>query len=219
MKLNYNIVLFLLVGLLSQACDKEQDYGVIETPGAVFNGTTLDYIDSHKGTFDSLYKVMNRLGDLNDKLAGANITLFAPTNNSFKLAFYNLNKIRTERNQAPLYIKDVDSAQLDTLMSRYIIKGVFTTDTVSSVTDGVKLPTVKYDYVMRARYGKENASGFVEGGPQFLVFSDPKGSNFIDYWINTTTDAVNIKTDNGIVHVLSSNHDFGFNEFIERLNK
>lgn len=183
-----------------------------------FDGTALQYLQSQKDTYDSLLLVLNLLPGLKDSINNQQITLFAVTNPSFQVAVKNLNIARQDQHKAPLYLSNMDTEQLDTLMCRYIIRNISVTDDYKPFADGLLINSIKYNYPMHVQYKKLNASGFVEGGPQSLIYSDPKNSIFQKYWENATTDAVNIKTKNATINILSSSHDFGFNEFVKRIN-
>jgi len=50
-----------------------------------------------------------------------------------------------------------------------------------------------------------------------IDFSNTKGSKFVKFWSSTTTGSNNIETTNGIVHVVTPDHIFGFDEFVKRL--
>src|SRR5699024_3247240 len=103
------------------------------------------------------------------------------------------------------------------LITRYIIPGQYPTDSIIFI-DGRYFSSLKYGYQMQAQPIRVDASGLVNGGPSKLYFSDPKNSRYTRDWVRTTTQAVNIKTEDGIIQVLSGNHNFGFQEFVERMN-
>lgn len=201
------------------ACQKESIYHDYENTIKEFDGTALQYLQSQKNTFDSLLFVLDRLPHLKDSLSSRNVTLFAPTNQSFQAAIKNLNIERKAQGKTALYLKDCDLDELDVLTAKYILRGARTTDTYAPFTDGLNITSIKYEYQMHVQYNKLNASGFVGGGPQSIIFSDPKGSIFEKYWENANTNAVNIKTKNAIVNILAPLHDYGFNEFVIRVNK
>jgi hypothetical protein len=71
---------------------------------------------------------------------------------------------------------------------------------------------------MHVKYVKLSSSGYVSGGASSLNFSNPFGSVFIDDWITTTANAVNIRTNNATINILTPIHNFGFDEFTLRLN-
>ncbi len=201
------------------ACKKDSIYHDYENTIKEFDGTALQYLQAQNNTFDSLLVVLDRLPHLKDSLNNNSVTLFAPTNQSFQAAIKNLNIERKSNGKSPMYLQGCDVAELDTLTTRYILRGARTTDTYAPFADGVNLNSIKYDYPMHIQYNKLNASGFVGGGPQSIIFSDPKGSIFEKNWENASTNAVNIKTKNAIVNILAPLHDYGFNEFVTRVNR
>lgn len=214
---SFAVLLFALSALT--ACKKDSIYHDYENTIKEFDGTALQYLQSQKNTFDSLLLVLDRLPALKDSLSNQKITLFAATNQSFDAAIKNLNIQRLSEGKGKLSLKDCDLTELDTLTTRYILRGIRTTDSYAPFVDGLNIISIKYAYPMHVQYNKLNASGFVNGGPQSITYSDPKGSIFEKYWENSTTNAVNIKTKNGVVNILSPLHDYGFNEFVSRVNK
>lgn len=211
-------LLFICIVVFS-GCQKESIYHDYENTIKEYDGTALQYLQAQKNTFDSLLFVLNRLPDLKDSLSKNNITVFAPTNQSFQAAIKNLNIERKAQGKGLMYLKDCDVAELDILTTRYILRGTRTTESYAPFADGLNLISIKYAYPMHVQYNKLNASGFVGGGPQSIIFSDPKGSIFEKNWENANTNAVNIKTKNAIVNILAPLHDYGFNEFVIRVNK
>ncbi|MFD2921699.1 hypothetical protein ACFS6H_18410 [Terrimonas rubra] len=220
---------FVLLGsiamLCMQGCEKhsEQYYNYDEQL-SVFNGTTYDYL-VEKGGYDSLLLVIDRVTGLKEALQNDEVTLFAVQNNSFKLSLEALNLVRRTSNPArPAHtLSTLDSANLDTLASRYILTGLYDAES-ANLKDGAYIPSIKYGYVMNMKYERVNASGYQNGGPQRLYFGDTKTSKDgiippFDYWIVSPTQIVNVKTKNGYVHVLAAGHDFGFgDEFVKRMN-
>lgn len=201
------------------ACKKDSIYYDYENTIKEFDGTALQYLQAQQNTFDSLLLVLDRLPALKDSLTNRSVTLFAPTNQSFQAAIKNLNIERKAQGKGALYLKDCDLNELDILTTRYILRGAKTTDVYAPFADGLNINSIKYEYPMHVQYNKLNASGFVAGGPQSIIFSDPKGSIFERNWENANTNAVNIKTKNAIVNILAPLHDYGFNEFVIRVNK
>lgn len=203
-------------------CKKDDTWYNYDKETSVFNGNSYQYLQNGNGLFDSMLLVINRLSGLKDSLVKGKVTLFAVNNNSFDLAMKNLNLRRATMVPAlpPLTLATLDSTQLDTLTCRYILNGLYATDRVVDNADGILAPAIKYGYNMNLLYERINAAGYQGGGPQQMFFSDPKQTPFEVFWVTTKTQIVNVKTSNGIVHVLSSGHDFGFgNEFVERMNR
>ncbi|TWF35696.1 fasciclin domain-containing protein [Chitinophaga polysaccharea] len=210
-------VLILTIVLLTTACRKDGgDYSYSNTQRS-FPGNTYEYLKSNTGRFDSLLLVLDRL-HLSDTLKTGKYTLFAPTNTSFRFVLENLNAIRKSRQLPPVYLLQADVAQLDTMMTKYILRQVFNTNDMN-YADGISMYTVKYNYPMNGRRRTTNAEGLIGGGPSYLEYSDTRNSKYNRDWVTTTTQSVNLVTTTGIVHVLREDHAFGFDEFILRLNK
>lgn len=214
-----NFAFLLLAVLFAGACKKNEGAYRFENEVNVYEGNAYAYFKSQPGVYDSLVKVVDRLPWLKDTLnTQSDFTIFAVTNRSFVLALQNLNNLRTSRNKPKLGLATLNLEQLDTLTTRYMIKGKYTTDSLL-LADGVLLNTIRYNYEMHGEEKSANAYGFVKGGPKSIIYSDVKGSQYVVEWQRTTTQAVNIFSNNAVIHVLSPSHEFGFSEFTRRLNK
>jgi hypothetical protein len=113
----------------------------------------------------------------------------------------------------------MDSAILDTFFCRYILKEKVSSVDILSLTDGRLFVSTRYNYNMQLQLQRTNASGYQDGGPSTIIFSDPKNSVFVRNWIRVPTITVDIKTTNATVHLLSSGHDFGFGaDFVRLIN-
>ncbi|GGG91270.1 hypothetical protein GCM10007415_27330 [Parapedobacter pyrenivorans] len=201
--------------LLAGACAKDGGYYDPTSINKHFNGDTYAYLKSQPGVYDSLIQVIDRL-ELASTLRDSNITLFALTNESFQLAINNLNNIRFLADKPSEYLSTINYEHLDTMLTQYIIRGKYPTDSML-LQDGVGLTAVRYGYPMHAKLAHTTSSGFREGGPATIDFSDTKRSQFRRNWITTTTGSINVETDNAFVHVVNSDHVFGFDDFISRL--
>jgi len=212
-KISINLLVwFGITIVIASSCKKQSEYYKYENKIQDYNGNAYDYILSQNNVYDSLILVLDRLEPLKDTLKNKNVTFFAITNKSFDNAIKDLNIKRAISNKSPLYLKDIDLLSLDTLMCRYIIKGSLKTDSVQKLVDGLFIQSLKYNYQMHTQYRSLNASGFVNGGQQQLVFTDPNESIFERYWESIPTNSVNISTNNSIIHVLAPDHNFGFNK-------
>ncbi len=207
----------LFFGFLLTSCNKADGYYDFQNQENLFPGNTIAYFESKPEVYDSLMHVLAFFPELKNQLSTDSLTVFAPTNASFRSAISNFNLIRKSQKKQPLYINDLNKLQLDTLLSKYIVKGVVTTESMSFV-DGLFVNTLNYQQPMHAQRVKQEASGLVDGGLVTVYYSDTKGSNFTTYWTRSATQAVNIKTQNGVVHILANGHEFGFGEFLTRFN-
>ncbi|MGK6351268.1 discoidin domain-containing protein [Parapedobacter sp. DT-150] len=215
MKKLINYCYLLLFGLLIGACSKDGGYYQPEVINKRFDGDTYAYLKSKTGVYDSLIQVIDRLG-LEATLRDSDITLFALTNESFQLAIANLNNVRFLADRPSEYLSTIDYEHLDTMLTQYIIRGKYPTDSML-LQDGISLTAVRYNYPMHAKLARTTSSGLRDGGPTTIDYSDTKQSQFRRNWITTTTGSINIETDNAFVHVINSDHVFGFGDFISRL--
>lgn len=227
-KLTAAALLSIAVAMLA-GCEKDTQQGTGKNDIVVYDGNTYDYLRSKPGVYDSLVKVIDRLG-LQSTLRDSNITLFAVPNQSFTTALLNLNSKRIRNNKPALDLSSIrfafsDSAEsishLDTMVSMYIIRGQYTGDSLN-FQDEVPLRGVRFGMPMNARLRVSNSSGFSSGGSQFLEFNYPhrdtsgKANLFKSKWAFSTTGAINIRTKNAIVHELTPDHVFGFDDFVFR---
>lgn len=220
LKLSTLNIIALAVFCLS-SCKKGNDYYYnYNDEASVYDGTILKYLESKPETYDSLLLVLDRFPSIRQALdSDETFTLFAPTNRSFEIAVDALNTTRALTNKQPLYLEDVPGNDLDSLVSRYIFESELDIDELKPFIDGLNIDSYKYGYRMHAQYNVLSASGLINGGQQQIIFSDVNNSIFQRYWQNINTSAVNIKTKNGVIHVLASGHDFGFNKFTSKFSQ
>ena len=211
----FSIVILLVFGVTS--CTKYDGYYDYQNSEKVFNGNSLTYLQSKPGVFDSVLLVLDRIPYLKTALEQEQVTLFAPTNSSFQSALSNLNLVRDNQKKPRLNIKTLKLSALDSLMNKYVAEGKVSTDSMLYI-DGLFVKTYKYDHPMHAQRQKENASGLIDGGIELLYFSDTKNNSFQTQWTRSTSQAVNILSTNGVVHVLSARHEFGFGDFLTKMN-
>lgn len=205
------VIVISLIG----ACSRDEGYYDPTISDKAFPSDVYDYLKSKPGVYDSLLKVVDRLG-LEGTLRDSDITLFALSNTSFQLALTNLNNLRKLNDRPSEYLSNINGEQLDTMLTQYIIRGKYLADSLAT-QDGLSLFGIKYGYPMHARLTKTSSSGYTDGGPTVIQFSDTKRSQFERNWISTTTGSINLEARNGIVHVVGSDHVFGFNDFVSRL--
>lgn len=209
-------VLSLCFGACKKSDSLYHDYvNTVQT----YNGSAYDYLKAQpKGTFDIFLSVVDKYPELIDALKNQKITLFVPVNKNFEVALKYLNEQRVAKGKSLIDLNNADPAQLLYMTCKYILKENKTTDNYKETIDGIDQTSIGINYPMHIKYVKLSSSGYVGGGPAQLVFSDPKGVIFTKYWINTTTDAVNIKTNNATINILTPLHNFGFDEFTVRLD-
>jgi len=233
--LNFNLR-FLVVGMVSAlmfqvGCKPEDGYTNSKPVDNVTNLTTYDYLKSKPGVYDSLLFLVDNLG-LKKTLEDSVITTFAPSNLSFQIAIKNLNEVRKAQGKPAVFLKDIisgvallprdvqkaraDKLHIDTMTSRYFIKKQFLSSDFS-VGDGQTIYSVRGDFPMHGQRLYADGQGWQNGGSEIIEFANTKRSVFVPNWSKTTTTSVNIKSKNGIVHLLRPDHVFGFDEFVKRL--
>ena len=206
----YTFLLMLGIILLSSCSKDKGDYGYINNT-VPYAGNSYEYLKSKPGLYDSLLFVIDRL-KLTDTLKNNKVTLFAVTNKSFQQVVEKLNIARKLRGKPAIYLKDIAPELLDSMVCRYIIRGHYLADSLTQ-TDGKMLTTIRYLYPMNGKLATANASGYKGGGPAVINYYFTKKSNFTKDWVLATADAINVRTANGIIHVLETTHPFGFGEF------
>ena len=223
----YNRILIVIVTavlIVSSAGCKKTDktyYNYTNTLGK-FNGNALEYLRSQPGVYDSMLLVISRVTGIADTISNENLTIFAITNKSFSIAIQNINQARQDSIPVmpPVSLSTLDSATLDTFFCRYLIPGQVLSDSLVNFTDGLVFPSVRYGYNMQMQFASTNASGFLNGGPKRIIFSDTRNSIFVRDWVRVNTATINIRTNNAIVNSLDPGHDFGFGDnFIRQVNK
>ncbi|PRD56166.1 discoidin domain-containing protein [Sphingobacterium gobiense] len=197
------------------SCAKDNGFYKHELHQVRFEGNTYEYLKSKPGVYDSLVKVIDRVG-LADALKTGDVTVFTPTNESFRLAIENLNSIRRRADKSPEFLSTIKYEHLDTMMSQYILDGRYTSDSLGQ-QDGRFFTDYRHGYQMHAKLRDSYSSGYIYGGPSVIEFTDPKRSQFVRNWVTTSTSSINIETNNGVVHALAPDHVFGFNDFVKRL--
>ncbi|EDM33980.1 putative ATP/GTP-binding protein [Pedobacter sp. BAL39] len=214
-KLHFYIVAMFFAAVVS-SCTKDGGAYDPTTIDKEFKGTTYEYLKSKPGIYDSLLKAIDRIG-AQSILTDSSVTLFAVTNPGFQVALTNLNNLYALSDKPAKSISTLSMEQLDTMVTQYIIRGRFDADTLRQQQDGLFMTSAKSGYPMHASLQKATASGSTGGGPEYILISDTKRSQFNRDWVGTTTSSINIKTRNGLVHVVTSDHVFGFDDFIKRL--
>ncbi|MGO4290543.1 hypothetical protein [Chitinophaga sp. RAB17] len=211
-------LLLLMAGIFFTGCQKDGGYKSYTKGVTQIDANMYDYLKSQVGVFDSMVVVIDRLG-LKRVMSNTQLTLFAVTNTSFKTAMRNLNVLREKEGLASLSLADLDQKNLDTLFCRYVVPGVYPTDSLVLYPDGRGINSIKYSREVNLQLYTQTASGYAGGGPAYIIYSDTKGSFYISKWIRANTMSMDTYLRNGVMHILAEDHEFGFNEFINRFNK
>lgn len=178
--------------------------------------------------------------------AEGEFTLFVPTDESVRNAIESLNLHRKSTDiEGKIYLKDIliepfnieDTtivtvleeehvsfsyrhfdyrAKLDSLVSKYFIEGNLTSDVVISEGGRLRVNSILNGSEMMVEAGRHDASGNVGTGLKHLNLIEANNSNQISNWTYSEAAQSDIKANNGTIHVISNNHQFGFNHFIEK---
>ena len=199
--------------LMVAGCRKNNEYRNMEPVRSVkMNSYEFIKQANQTGLYDTLIYLLDKTG-ISEKLKTSTNTFFAPQDFSISSAMDNLNFIRKKRGEAPNWTVDsVRTGVWDTLLNRYLISGIYSLDSLLR-GDGVDL-TNAYEYEMSAKAISTTASGISNGGSMVIQYSDKNNSRLIKFWVSTLTESANIKTTNGIVHMLEPKHVFGFSSFL-----
>jgi hypothetical protein len=204
-----------LLGMLwLGACEKSDEYRNAK-PVTEVSENIYEVLKGQQGLYDTLLIVIEKAG-LTDTLKEGNITFFAPQDQSIRTAMYNLNFSRLKYGFDDNWTLDsVPAVVWDTLLRRYMMDGVVRSDSLQ-YADGVNLTTLSYGFRMNGKAVTSNAGGIVKGGPLQLQYSDMNNSRFWRDWSTSNTRTIDLKTSNGLLHVLESQHVFGFSSFVAK---
>jgi hypothetical protein len=106
--------------------------------------------------------------------------------------------------------------QLDSILCRYIFDGLYSFDTIAANPRGVEPECYNYKLKMNIESFRQTSSGVINSGQKRIIYSDMNESKLTSDWLRSATLNIDIKTKNGIIHVLSTGHEFSFDDFIYR---
>lgn len=225
----YLCQIFILV-IFFASCAKDEYYNDGGLANAKYNGSVLQYLESKPIEFDSLVQVI-KIAGLEEMLSKQEITLFTPTDRDIKELIGtkdrgNLNGILYELGQDTIKTLDeIDPIIWRKYLERHIFKGK------NKLTD---YPQVDFGqitiYPGQNYYSINNSVSHIG-----VVFNDVNGVRYLGYrqlhisYIpdvsrpDQTTGRVRITTsdiqpDNGVVHILHPEVQFGFN-LVEMINE
>ena len=105
-------------------------------------------------------------------------------------------------------------ASLDTLLCRYMFDGVYDSKKVLENEGGMNIESYHYGYQMNLSSGRNHSEGLMGGGNRYFKISDTNNSVVVDNWAISPTLWNDIYTTDGVVHVLTLGHEFGFDNFV-----
>jgi hypothetical protein len=104
--------------------------------------------------------------------------------------------------------------QLDSLLCRYIFEGLFDFDVIAENFRGIEPGCYIYNIKMNIASEQQTASGILNSGRKRILFSDMNDAKVTGSWVRSIANSIDIHTQNGVIHVLSTGHEFGFDDFI-----
>ncbi|MET3876860.1 carbohydrate-binding protein [Chitinophaga sp. OAE865] len=204
--------LILLVITACFACEKGmQDYRNAK-PLSEVKVSTYDFLKQQGGLYDTLLLLIDRV-KLTDTLKNKQVTFFVPQDNSITTAIRNVNFARERLGDKGNWTLDsIPLTVWDSLLRRYMVRGLVTADSLR-YADGSDLESL-YGHEMNGKTASTNASGAVGAGTAVLQYSDKNDSRFTKDWSVALTQNVDIKSTNGLMHILETRHVFGFTSFV-----
>ena len=169
------------------------------------------------------------------------VTLFAVTDQSFRLAFDGLNRYREAYGKGkhlgledllidllPWWIRLCTKCPLNDNDTIYITRHYDYRHQLDSMLycylfDGrysmedvlnvgaTEVPCMSYGHLMRMEVGRGAASGAEEVGTRYMRLIETWDSKVTSTWVKAEVESFDIMANNGCVHVLSDGHEFGFN--------
>lgn len=204
------LILLAITGCF--ACRKGMEQYRNAKPVSEVAVSTYDFLKQQGALYDTLLQLVDRV-HLTDTLKNQQVTFFVPQDISIQTAMRNLNFAREQLGDPGNWTLDsVPDIVWDSLLRRYILRGIVDADSLR-YADGSDLVSL-YGREMNGKTGSTNASGVVGAGTQLLEYSDKNDSRFVKDWSTALTQNVDIKSTNGIMHILESRHVFGFTSFV-----
>ncbi|MFY0254530.1 carbohydrate-binding protein [Chitinophaga sp. 30R24] len=205
-------ILLLLSLTALFACKKGMEQYRNARPVSEVSVSTYDFLRQQGALYDTLLRLIDAV-HLTDTLKNQQVTFFVPQDVSIETAMKNLNFARERLGEPGNWTLDsVPLAVWDSLLRRYIVRGIVDADSLR-YADGSDLISL-YGHEMNGKTSSTNASGAVGGGTQLLVYSDKNDSRFTKDWSTALTQNVDIHSKNGLMHILESQHVFGFTSFV-----
>jgi hypothetical protein len=200
-----------VVLLLTYGCKESyyDDGGISDNNVAVLKVSTMQYLESHKESFDTLVSLI-KLCNLEDAVDASGATFLAPQDysihNYFQLVFANLDAWPSSLSDIP----DDEKAKISKILKNYIIPG-----------ETILRRNLKTSYSYATTYGGRSARfnlvqddylGNVNMGATYIVFSLNTSDSGKEKYQSVQVATSDLQSTTGIIHVLdASSHIFGFN--------
>lgn len=217
----YGFILLLVLGAFASSCKEEyfQDGGLADP---VYPGTIYDYLQEHTDYLDTVAYVVERAG-MDSLLSTAEVTFFSPTDDAIEQAMDALNLYRYRMAQDSVHLEDISPDIWERFLSMYVLEGKHMARDFARVDDQNidSYPGINYfmlnDYIMNIGLIYADYQNVEAVGPRTIRLTDIS-VNPDDFNSNAsvTVATSDILPSNGVLHVLSNQHIFGFraNEFV-----
>lgn len=106
--------------------------------------------------------------------------------------------------------------QIDSLLCRYILPQAVNSDLVISQGGAIEYASFKFGHTVQLNAGRGSASGAINLGGKYLELIEMNGSKLQANWIIGKVQQLDVETATGTLHILSPNHEFGFNEVLKK---
>lgn len=211
--------LFMLIAtsLFFYGCKKDEYYLDGGIANANFEGSTLDYLNSKPFNFDTIATIV-KLAGMEKEFTNGNITFFAPQDYGVRRLFVSVNAVLFANGKDTLRsISDVNGTIWKKYLSNYIYKGVNVLKDYPQVDLGAKAIFPGQNYtalngeifnvgVVYATVGGVKYAGY----RQLCISAIPNSAQPFDNWNTAFVTSSDIRPRNSSVHVLSTQHIFGF---------
>lgn len=225
------IMLFLMAVIFVSSCNKK-DYLDSGIHDPIYNGTTMQFLESRPELFDSLIRII-KIADLEQVINKPEMTFFAPANVTINKSIYQLNRQLYLLGQDTVKdLSQVDPKVWKKFLSRYILDGKYLLkdfpqlDTLnldiypgqgytSYAEEPVNIGVLYNDVVSKNSAGVEQVIKYAGYRQLYISYvynfsNESTATNFINAPVATS----DLQTSTGVLHVLNfSKHNFGFNAY------
>lgn len=207
------ILLLLILAVSFSACKKEyyNDSGLQQ---GRFAGSSFEYLQSKPYFFDTLVTIV-KLAGLESVLRDSTVTFFAPGDYSVKKTMDVINTERYQNFQDSLTLTEVPAEIWRKYLSRYIFRDKYMLKDVPrflyaelDLYPGMNIESWE-GYVMNMGVQFSDYNGTRDVGPRTLMLMDV-GTLEHPANIVSIVASSDMQTNNGVVHVLNTDHVLGF---------
>lgn len=105
---------------------------------------------------------------------------------------------------------------MDSVVCRYVVNANLGFDAMEEYGGFTRTTTFRYNQEMGVRAGRHDATGAVGLGTRHFELVDLNNSNVETNWIFANTACKEIRTRNGVIHFITDEHEYGFNQIIKK---